>query len=57
MIRRPDASGFPATITVLDPLGGRVTYRLEGIDYKPPVDPALYAFTAPPGVEVREAAP
>ncbi len=52
-----DRSGFPERLTVLDPLGGRVTYRLEAIDFKPPEDPTLYAFTPPAGVEVREAAP
>jgi outer membrane lipoprotein carrier protein len=52
-----DRSGFPEILTVLDPLGGRVTYRLEAIDFKPPDNPALYAFTPPAGVEVREAGP
>ncbi|HUD72178.1 MAG TPA: outer membrane lipoprotein carrier protein LolA [Dongiaceae bacterium] len=51
-----DGSGFPETLTVLDPLGGRVTYRLEAVDFKPPENPALYTFTPPAGVEVREAA-
>jgi len=52
-----DRSGFPETLTVLDPLGGRVTYRLEAIDFKPPDNPALYVFTPPAGVEVRQASP
>ena len=52
-----DRSGFPEILTVLDALGGRVIYRLDAIDFKAPVDPALFAFTPPAGVEVREAAP
>jgi outer membrane lipoprotein carrier protein len=52
-----DRSGFPEALTVLDPLGGRVTYRLEGIDFTPPGDPALFTFAPPAGVEVRQAAP
>jgi chaperone LolA len=52
-----DAGGFPSAIIVIDPLGGRVTYRLEAIRFEPRLDEALFRFTPPPGVEVQEAGP
>jgi chaperone LolA len=52
-----DAGGFPSAIIVIDPLGGRVTYRFEAIRFEPRLDEALFRFTPPPGVEVQEAGP
>jgi outer membrane lipoprotein carrier protein len=52
-----DASGFLQALTVVDPLGGRVTYAFADIRFKDRLDPALFAFTPPPGVSVQEVAP
>jgi outer membrane lipoprotein carrier protein len=52
-----DGSGFPATLTVVDALGGRVTYAFEDMKFKDRLDPALFAFTPPAGVSVQELAP
>ena len=52
-----DASGFPAALTVVDPLGGRVTYVFADIRFKDRLDPALFAFTPPAGVAVQDVAP
>jgi outer membrane lipoprotein carrier protein len=51
------AGGFPRTLIVNDPLGGRVTYRFEAIRFVPALDEALFRFTPPPGVSVQEAGP
>jgi outer membrane lipoprotein carrier protein len=52
-----DGSSFPAALTVVDPLGGRVTYAFENIRFKDRLDPALFEFTPPQGVSVQDAAP
>jgi len=52
-----DAGGFPSAIIVIDPLGGRVTYRFESIRFEPQLDEALFRFTPPPGIEIQEAGP
>jgi len=52
-----DAGGFPCAIIVIDPLGGRVTYRFEALRFEPRLDETLFRFTPPPGVEVQEAGP
>lgn len=52
-----DASGFPSAIVVIDPLGGRVTYRFEAVRFEPRLDEALFRFTPPPGVEVQDTGP
>lgn len=49
-----DASGFPVALTLLDPLGSRVVYRLTGLRFVDSLDPALFRFTPPPGVSVQE---
>jgi outer membrane lipoprotein carrier protein len=52
-----DASGFPVALTVVDPLGGRVTYTFADIRFKDRLDPALFEFTPPAGVAVQDVAP
>jgi outer membrane lipoprotein carrier protein len=52
-----DGSGFPAILTVVDPLGGRVTYSFTEIAFKDRLDPGLFRFTPPPGVSVQDVAP
>ena len=49
-----DAGGFPAALTVLDALGGRVVYRFTGLRFVDTLDPALFRFTPPAGVSVQE---
>jgi outer membrane lipoprotein carrier protein len=52
-----DGGGFPVVLVVVDPLGGRVTYRFEQIRFTDTIDPALFRFTPPPGIEVIRTAP
>jgi outer membrane lipoprotein carrier protein len=52
-----DGSGFPSRIVVLDPLGGRVTYRFSSIKFLDRLDPSLFQFTPPPGATVQRATP
>jgi outer membrane lipoprotein carrier protein len=50
-----DPTGFPRQLTVLDSLGGRVTYRLSNLKFTDHLDPALFRFTPPPGATIQRA--
>ena len=52
-----DESGFPREIVVIDPLGGRLTYRLSSPRFVDRLDPTLFTFTPPPGATVQRATP
>lgn len=52
-----DATGFPRQIIVLDPLGGRVTYKFSALKFTDKLDPGLFVFTPPPGATVQRASP
>lgn len=52
-----DDSGFPREIVAIDPLGGRLTYRLSAVRFVDRLDPSLFSFTPPPGATVQRAAP
>lgn len=52
-----DVDHLIRALTVVDPLGGRVTYRFEHLMRAATLDAALFHFTAPKGVAVQEAAP
>jgi outer membrane lipoprotein carrier protein len=51
-----DSTGFPRQLTVLDPLGGRVTYRFSNLKFTDHLDPRLFQFTPPPGATIQRAA-
>jgi len=44
-------------LTIVDPLGSRITYRFDRIRRVETLDDGLFRFQAPPGVEVQEVAP
>jgi outer membrane lipoprotein carrier protein len=44
-------------LTIVDPLGSRITYRFDRIRRVETLDDALFRFQAPPGVEVQEVTP
>jgi outer membrane lipoprotein carrier protein len=50
-----DPTGFPRQLIVLDPLGGRVIYRLTNVKFPDKLDPALFQFTPPPGATIQRA--
>lgn len=50
-----DPTGFPRQLTVLDSLGGRVTYRLSNLRFSDHLDSALFRFTPPPGATIQRA--
>jgi len=52
-----DPTGFPTQIIVIDPLGGRVTYKFSDLRFTDKLDPALFRFTPPPGATVQRATP
>ncbi len=52
-----DADHLVRTLTVVDPLGSKVTYRFEHVTRVATLDPSLFRFTAPKGVAVQEAGP
>jgi outer membrane lipoprotein carrier protein len=52
-----DATNFPIRLTVVDPLGGSVTYRLMGLRFADRLDEDLFRFAPPPGLSVQELAP
>ncbi len=43
------------TLAVVDPLGNRVTYRFSRLKQTASLDPSLFRFTPPEGVELRDA--
>ena len=49
--------GFPREIVVIDPLGGRLTYRLVNVRFSDRLEPDLFVFTPPPGATVQRANP
>jgi len=53
----PDATGFPTSITIFDPLGGSVTYRFTDLRFVETLDPALFRFVPPAGVAVQDLDP
>ncbi|HKN47091.1 MAG TPA: outer membrane lipoprotein carrier protein LolA [Candidatus Polarisedimenticolia bacterium] len=50
-----DADHLVRTLTVVDPLGSRVTYRFEHVTRVATLDPSLFSFTVPKGVAVQDA--
>ena len=52
-----DVDHLISALTVVDALGGRVTYRFEHLTRAATLDASLFHFTAPKGVAVQEAAP
>lgn len=45
---------LPRELTAVDPLGGRLTYRFTLIKTMAHLDPELFRFDPPPGVEIIE---
>src|SRR5262249_52069169 len=52
-----DSDHLIRSLTVVDPLGGRVSYRFEHVTRVLALDPSLFHFVAPKGVVLEEAAP
>ena len=52
-----DKDGLIRTLTIVDALGGRVSYRFDGIRRVSSLPDSLFRFVAPPGVELREVTP
>ena len=52
-----DAEHLIASLAVIDPLGGRVTYRFTHTRRVATLDESLFRFTAPEGVDVQTLAP
>ena len=52
-----DDTGFPRELIVIDPLGGRLTYRFANLRFSNRLDPALFVFSPPPGATVQRATP
>ena len=49
--------GLIRTLTIVDVLGGRVSYRFDGVRRVSSLPDSLFRFVAPPGVELQEVAP
>jgi outer membrane lipoprotein carrier protein len=45
------------SLTIVEPLGSRVTYRLDRVRQVDTLDDALFEFTPPAGIEVQEVGP
>lgn len=54
LVVEADADGFPIAITVLDSLGGSVTYRFTALRFVDRLQETLFQFTPPPGVPVQD---
>jgi outer membrane lipoprotein carrier protein len=52
-----DPEHLVRTLAVVDALGGRVTYRFTHTRRQDSLDPALFRFVVPSGVEVQESPP
>lgn len=57
LLLETDPGGFPVLLAIIDALGGSVTYRFTDLRFDGPIDPSLFKFTPPQGVEVQEIAP
>ena len=49
--------GLITTLTIVDVLGGRVSYRFDGVRRVSSLPDSLFRFVAPPDVELQEVAP
>jgi chaperone LolA len=56
LLVEPGPDGLPITLTAVDPLGGRVSYRFTLARRVDSLDPALFRFVPPAGIEVQEVA-
>jgi len=52
-----DATDFPVRLTVLDSLGGSVTYRFSDLRFIDRLDEGLFRFVPPAGLVVQELEP
>lgn len=57
LLVEPDAEHLVQAITVVDTLGGRVTYRFSRMRRVPTLPDSLFRFTPPKGVAIQEVAP
>lgn len=53
----PGQDHLVRVLTIVDPLGSRITYRFDRIRQVDTLDDGLFRFQAPPGIEVQEVAP
>ena len=53
----PGQDHLVRALTIIDPLGSRVTYRFDRIRLVETLDDELFRFKPPPGVEVQEVTP
>ncbi|MFQ5877182.1 MAG: outer membrane lipoprotein carrier protein LolA [Acidobacteriota bacterium] len=51
-----DAEHLIRSLVVVDTLGGRTTYRFSRLRRLPDLDPSLFRFTVPEGIQVQEVA-
>ncbi len=57
LLLEPDEEHLPRSLVVVDPLGGRVTYRFSRARRLAGLDEALFRFVPPEGVEVQDLGP
>ena len=57
LLLETDPGGFPVRLSIIDALGGSVTYRFSDLRFDGPIDPSLFLFTPPPGIEVQKIDP
>src|SRR5712692_5408013 len=55
LLLETDSDHLVTALTLVDPLGSRITYRFARLRRAAALDGALFRFAAPPGVSVREA--
>ncbi|MCZ6696019.1 MAG: outer membrane lipoprotein carrier protein LolA [Acidobacteria bacterium] len=52
-----ESDGLIRALTIVDPLGGRVSYRFDRVRLVGSLPESLFHFEAPPDVKIREIAP
>jgi outer membrane lipoprotein carrier protein len=57
LLLETDAGGFPVRLSIIDAMGGSVTYRFSDLRFDGPIDPSVFRFTPPQGVDVQEITP